>query len=77
MNLPRTHEGRQVWDLAQRLDGQLRTAPMGGVIGFDMTAALAMARALGVAEAAVAELLPAVEAAMVQKVAEQMESRHG
>lgn len=74
MNLPRTHEGRQVWALAQHLDGQLRVAGLGAVIGFDMGAALAMAHALGVPAAAVAELLPAVEAAMVQKLAEQIAS---
>lgn len=67
MNLPRTVEGRAVWSLAQRLGGQLRVvAGPGGaaVLGWDMTAALALARALGVPEAAVAELLPEIEAAM-------------
>ena len=73
MNLPQTHEGRQVWDLAQHLDGQVRVASMGGVIGFDLTAALAMARALGVPQAAVAELLPTVEAAMVVRLNEKTE----
>ena len=77
MNLPQTHEGRQVWDLVQHLDGQVRLSGMGGLIGYDMTAALAMARALGVDEAAVAVLLPEVEAAMVRKVREQMESANG
>lgn len=75
MNLPETPEGWAVWDLAQRLGGQLRIAGgMGGasVIGFDMNAALAMGRALGVAGLAVAELLPVIEAAMVRKVNERM-----
>ncbi|PWE32781.1 hypothetical protein DDZ14_08525 [Maritimibacter sp. 55A14] len=70
MNAPRSFEGWQVWDLAQRLGGQVR-ATQGALIGFDMNAALAMGRALGVSGAAVAELLPVIEAAMVTKVNEQ------
>lgn len=61
-----------MWDLAQRLGGQLRV--VGGmavsVIGWDMTAVLAMAQALGVPAMAVAELLPEIEAAMVRKMSE-------
>ena len=53
-------------DLAQAAGGQLRLAPMGGVIGFDMTALLAMARARGIDPAAAAELLPHVEAVVVE-----------
>src|SRR6056297_1087636 len=63
---PLTVEGRQVRDLVQAADGQLRLAPMGGVIGFDMTALLAMARARGVPLAAAAELLPHIEAVVVE-----------
>lgn len=54
-----------------KLEGQLRvlTGGMGGaaIIGFDMTAALAMARALRIDGMAAAELLPVIEAAMVRK----------
>jgi tape measure domain-containing protein len=39
-------EGWQVWDLVLRLGGQLRAIP-GAVLGWDMTAALAMARRSG------------------------------
>jgi len=60
-----------------RLGGQLRVAPAGGVIGWDMSAALALARALGVPGVAVAELLPPIEAVMVAKLNEQMEHDHG
>ncbi|MBM3082153.1 hypothetical protein IMF23_01760 [Chelatococcus daeguensis] len=70
-----TPEGWQVWDLAQRLTGQLRIATgMGGtiVLGWDMTAALAMARALGVDPLIAAECLPEIEAVMVRKLNEQM-----
>jgi len=46
----------------------------GAVIGWDMTAALAMARALGVDPLIAAECLPEIEAAMVRKLNEQMAS---
>jgi hypothetical protein len=39
---------------------------MGGVIGFDMQALLAMARARGVDPVAAAELLPHIEAVVVE-----------
>ena len=62
--------------MAQRLGGQLRAVP-GDVIGWDMGAALALAEALGVPPIAAAELLPAIEAVMVSKINEQMDSAHG
>jgi len=46
---------------------------MGGVIGWDMGAALGLAQALGINTTAVAEFLPAIEAVMVRKINEQME----
>jgi hypothetical protein len=53
-----------------RLGGQLRVAaPL--VLGWDMTAALAFGRALGVCERALAELLPEIEAQMVAKMNEK------
>lgn len=51
----------------------MRVMP-GAVIGFDMTAALAMARASGVDEALVVDLLPGIEAAMVAQMNERRES---
>ena len=60
-----------------RLGGQLRVAPAGGMIGWDMGAALALAGALGVLGVAVAELLPAIEAVMVTKLNERLEQDHG
>jgi hypothetical protein len=62
-----SHEGWQVWDLAGRLGGQIRAVP-GVVLGWDMSAALAMAAALGVDLRAAAELLPVIEAAMVRRL---------
>ncbi len=60
-----------MWDLVTRLGGQARVlVGMSGasVIGWDMTAALAMGRALGISEWVVAEVLPAIEAAMVRQL---------
>ncbi len=73
IHAPRTWEGWQVWDLSMRLGGQIRTVP-GVVLGWDMTAALAMARALGVDIRAAAELLPVIEAVMARALNEQMDS---
>jgi hypothetical protein len=49
---------------------------MGGatVLGWDMNAALAMARALGVDPLIAAQCLPEIEAVMVRKLNEQMAS---
>jgi len=71
-----TFEGWQVWDLVGRLGGQLRVLP-GAVVGWDMSAALALADALGVPPAAAAELLPVIEAVMVTKLNEQMDHSNG
>lgn len=47
------------------LAGQIRASgPV--VLGYDMSAALATARALGISPAAVAEILPVIEAHMVR-----------
>ena len=63
-------------DLVGRLGGQLRVLP-GAVIGWDMSAALALGDALGVPPLAMAELLPVIEAVMVAKLNEQMDHSHG
>ncbi len=75
MNAPLSHEGWQVWDLAQRLGGQIRAIP-GAVLGWDMTAARAMAAAMGICPSAIVELLPMIEAVMVRKLNEGREGRH-
>ena len=49
----------------------------GAVIGWDMSAALALGDALGVPPRAMAELLPGLEAVMVAKLNEQMEHSDG
>ena len=45
----------------------------GAVIGWDLTAALGLATALGIPAPVTAELLPIIEAVMVRKMNEQME----
>ncbi len=49
----------------------------GAVIGWDMSAALALGDALGVPPLVTAELLPVIEAVMVTKLNEQMDHAHG
>ena len=61
----------QVWDLVGRLGGQLR-ATRQIILGWDMGAALAMARALGINGLVTMELLPEIEAVMVKKVNERI-----
>jgi len=76
LNRPLTLEGWQVWDLVGRLGGQLRVLP-GAVVGWDLTAALALGDALGAPPIAMAELLPVIEAVMFTKLNEQMERSNG
>ncbi len=49
----------------------------GAVIGWDLTAALALGDALGVPSAAAAELLPEIEAVMVRRTNEAIGDSHG
>lgn len=56
------------------MGGQIRAVP-GAVLGWDMTAALAMASAMGISSRAVVELLPVIEAVMVRKLNEEREGR--
>ena len=49
----------------------------GAVIGWYMSAALALGDALGVPPIAMAELLPVIEAVMVAKINEQMDHSSG
>ena len=67
----------QIWDLVTRLGGQLRVTAAGTIVGWDFSAALAMASALGINSAPVAEILPAIEAVMVRAMNEQREMSDG
>ena len=80
VHAPQTLEGWQVWDLVQRLGGQVRVvagAQGGAVTGWDMSAALQLGAALGVAPRVIAELLPPIEAVMVRKFGEQIGDQDG
>ncbi|WP_442872975.1 DUF7697 family protein [Aurantimonas sp. C2-3-R2] len=54
----------------------LRVLP-GAVIGWDLNAALSLGDALGLPSAAMAELLPVIEAVMVHKLNEETAARDG
>ncbi len=80
MQKPLTLEGWQIWDLVQRLGGQVRvTGGMsdGAVLGWDMGAALQLGVALGLSPLIIAELLPPIEAVMVRKTNQEIEHHHG
>jgi hypothetical protein len=73
LHKPLTLEGWQVWDLVQRLGGQVRVVggmSGGTVLGWDMGAALQLGTALGLSPLIIAELLPPIEAVMVRKTNE-------
>jgi hypothetical protein len=63
---PRTLEGCEVWDLVMRCSGQLRLAANGTVLGLDLGACLSLAEASGLDTHAIALLLPACEAGLLQ-----------
>ena len=67
-----TIEGAAVWDLVQRMVGQLRFTAGGHVAGLEMGTAFTLAAALGVNTFALAELFPPAEAAVVRKLNEQI-----
>ena len=80
LHKPLTFEGWQVWDLVQRLGGQVRVAGVmggGAVLGWDMGAALQLGAALGLSPLIIAELLPPIEAVMVRKINETMQAEPG
>lgn len=76
LNAPISLQGAAVWDLALRCGGQLRAAD-GRVFGYDMTAVLALADALGVDRRAVAEFMPLIESAAVAAINETAATRTG
>jgi hypothetical protein len=57
-------EGWQAWDVALKSAGQLRVVP-GAAIGLDFGVCLALAHALGYDPVAAAELLSAMEPAII------------
>ena len=80
LHKPLTLDGWQVWDLVQRLSGQVRVAggmSGGSVLGWDMTAALQLGAALRLSPLILAELLPPIEAVMVRKINEILQAGSG
>jgi hypothetical protein len=67
-------EAAGVWDLMQRLTGQLRVVGNGAVIGIDMAPAFLLADALGVNQFALAELFPIAEAVIIRKINETIKN---
>lgn len=59
------------WDVAIAGQAQVRVAPSGAVIGFDLPALLTLGAALGAEVADLAQLLPAIEAGLVAGLARQ------
>jgi hypothetical protein len=60
-----------------RCAGQLRLAPNGAaVIGLDLAAAIALARALRYNARSVAELLPAAEAGLIKALNDRLAGQH-
>ena len=60
-----------IWDLVLRLGGQMRMIvghTQAFALGWDMTAVMALARALGLSPRLVAEMLPDIEAAAVAAI---------
>jgi hypothetical protein len=60
-----------VWDLVLRLGGQLRAVP-GAALGWDLSAALALAAALGVDPRLAAEILPEIEPVVIGRINSRM-----
>jgi hypothetical protein len=61
-----SQQEHEAWDVLLACQGQLRLAPSGYVVGFDMDAALKLAAARGWNLEVLSELLPAAEAGLVE-----------
>jgi hypothetical protein len=61
-----SRQEHEAWDVLLACQGQLRLAPSGHVIGIGMDAALGLAAVRGCELAVLSELLPAVEAGLIE-----------
>jgi len=61
-----SRQEHEAWDVLLACQGQLRLAPTGHIVGIDMDAVLSLAAARGHDLAALAELLPAAEAGLIE-----------
>lgn len=60
-----SQQGFQVWDVLQKVSGQLRLGGMGSVAGIDLNAAFRVGEVLGYDLAALAELMPYAERGLI------------
>lgn len=74
MNEPRTPQGWLAWEVIQNCRSQVRTAGMGGVIGLDFGAIMAVAQARGADTGLVAALLPEIETVILTLLREAREA---
>ena len=63
-----SRQEHEAWDVLLACQGQLRLSPNGHVIGIDMGATLNIGAARGCELAALAELVPAAEAGVVEAI---------
>lgn len=75
MNAPRTVEGARAWDVALRCG--VRTVGTGAVVGLDVQTALRLAEVEGDAPPALGPLVTAVEAGVLDALAQQREAESG
>lgn len=59
------------WDVAMAGQTQVRIAPSGHIVGFDLPALFALGQAMGADAGDLAALLPAIEAGMLSGVKRQ------
>jgi hypothetical protein len=63
-----SQQEHEAWDVLLACQGQMRLAPSGHVTGIDMDAALRIGAARGCDLAVLSELLPAVEAGLIEAI---------
>jgi hypothetical protein len=61
-----SYQEHEAWDVLLACQGQLRLAPGGHIVGFEMDVALSLATARGYDVAVVSELFPEAEAGMIE-----------
>ena len=71
MNQPESLEARLVWELVMKLGFQVR-AVQGAILGWDFSAAFALADAMGIPRQAVAVFLPEIEAVAIPRINERI-----
>jgi hypothetical protein len=75
-NEAQTLEGFEIWDVIQRGSGQLRLHPSGQILGFDLSALVSIAEALGYDAQALLLLFHYAERGILQAVKHHGDSDH-